>query len=271
MRDAITKYALGWIQLSLDKKMEAYRSEIRKAEEEFKRDIRANEQRISSIANVALSGFSGRQNALNARRLQAVEKLWTSKGVLDSGKLAVSFMQAIKFEEAVKVASTNTQLREFFKMMDEKSPFTIQLTEKKVQPIESERPFLSPLVWATYSAYSSVIMAAVVRQKFLSTGLDKTDILKTKEIDALVKAVLPEQSGFIDQYGMAANYALLDQLEQKLVISCHDMLNGTGSDEFSVERAHKLYELARKATSQREVPPDIPEAIKQEPPKVPAT
>src|SRR5262245_11112069 len=72
----------AWISRSIqhrfDKELEKVRAELRKAEEQFKSDLRDREAEIATLRNSVLAGSAGRQALLDKRRFDAVEKVWTA-------------------------------------------------------------------------------------------------------------------------------------------------------------------------------------------------
>ena len=87
------------VQHEFDQKLETLRTDLRRAEELFKAELRAKETEIEALRSGALSGLVSRQVALDKRRLEAVEQLWTGIEVLAPLKWAASVMATLKFEE----------------------------------------------------------------------------------------------------------------------------------------------------------------------------
>jgi hypothetical protein len=102
------------------------------------------------------------------------------------------------------------------------------------------RPFLSPIAWATYTALLTVIMHAVTRWETIKSGLGPTDFISDATIKNLIKAALPNQAEFIDQYGSSGYFLLIDQLEMKLLDTLRDMLTGGEADKASVDQAAEI-------------------------------
>ena len=66
------------IQHNFDQKLEELRAKLRSDEEQLKADRRSRDDEIAALRSGALSGMAGRQAALDKRRLEAIEKLWSA-------------------------------------------------------------------------------------------------------------------------------------------------------------------------------------------------
>lgn len=156
-REIIIKYISNRLQFDLDRKIEILRSELKKSEAQFSISIRANEQRLTSSIDTVLGVMSGRQTALEARRLKAVEALWLHKAQLDRLKVHSLIISSIKFDLSLIESSKNKDFQNIFKTIESGMPSINVSSEQRLTSIENERPFLSPIIWAMYAAYSSLL------------------------------------------------------------------------------------------------------------------
>ncbi|MBN1916711.1 MAG: hypothetical protein JW889_02280 [Verrucomicrobia bacterium] len=258
-RATVGRYLAGLMQHHFDERLEGLKSQLRKAEETFKNELRQKEQQIRTLVDTTLSQRSSRQTALDARRLQAVEKLWAAKSKLDRLKLAASFMSGINFEVAARQSGKDEKTRTLFSMLD-KTALGDKM-EDLLTSIEPERPFLTPVVWAAYSAYQSVLHLPAVQLKFLASGVGEPDLINTKHASDLLKATLPQFKDYIDKYGAAAHYQLLEILEQNLLKAVWDMLEGKETDAATLAHAAEIIHLAgevqRDKVSDAKIPKDL--------------
>lgn len=182
-----------------DQRIETLKSELRRSEEKFSADLRANEQRLATLANTALSLRSTRQMALDAWRLQAVEKLWAAKIATDRMKMAANLVSHLNLEKLYKAAEHDPRIREFGAILDRLTGLDLQKEALQASAL-SERPFLLPDVWALVSAYQGVMSYSVLFLKTLALGtmnlLKKEDTLKP-----LMLLALPEYKDFIEAHG----------------------------------------------------------------------
>jgi hypothetical protein len=266
-RDVVVRWIAGRIQVGVDSRIETLRSELRKAEETFKGEIRANEQRFNSAVNVALTSLSGRQSVLITRRLRAVDELWAHKAKLDSAKPAVQLMSMVKFEVAAKQSAQKENVRTVFKILDMTYLSTLEkhMSENKLPLLEAERPYLSPVLWALYAAYSAVVFHAVGSLKFLASGIGDHEVFTDEPTDELLMAALPDLSADVAKYSANRYYQFLTVLETRLLIATEDMLAGKEADTASLEQAQSILQAASRVTV-GSLEGKIPEELKADAP-----
>jgi hypothetical protein len=182
--------------------------EFKEKLEEVKADLQAKENQIAALQSGALTGLASRQAALDTRRLQAVDDLWTS-------------LQALKaLSETVDT-------------------FRLDLSNA-----DRARPYVSDIAWALFSAYKAIVLQGVVFVEMWKRGTDPTPILDTKPIAILIKAVLPESSASIDKWDSALFHRMLEPLENRLLTELRSTLKGTESDEATVKQAASILKLS---------------------------
>lgn len=218
------------VQHEFDIKLESLRADIRKSEELFRADLRSKERQIETLQSGALSGLATRQAALDKRRFEAVDQLWSAVNLLGPAKAASAWMSVVKFEAAAKEGAKDPRIREIFKIFDTSNP--IQLSDA-----HKARPYVSQIAWALFSAYSAIVMSAVLKLKILQSGLDMSGVLDESAVTKLIKAALPHRVEYINQYGTGAAYYLLDELETRLLEELQNILQGRESDKATIDQA----------------------------------
>lgn len=245
VRAAIGKYVAGFVQNYFDQRIENLRHELRCSEEKFASYLRTNEQQLRSLTETALSLRSTRQAALDARRLQAVEKLWTAKIATDRMRMAAQALSHLNLEEVLKAAKTeHSKTQQFGEAL---VSFAGLDPAKAVQEAsaQSERPFLSSEVWQIFSAYQGVMIHSVIIINAIASGT--TQLLKKDDtLKPLMLLVLPEYTSYIEQFGFSGYYNLLDVLEQKLLNSIAEILDGNTVDEVTLKRSAAIISAARE-------------------------
>ena len=228
-----------------DERIENLRTSLRQNEESFRAELRAKESQIEALRSGALSNIATRQSALHERKIKAVEQLWAAVISLAAGKNVSAYMAIIKFENAAKEAAKNENFRQIFEIMG--SGFNL----KSIQTTEASkaRPFISPMAWALYSAYSSIIFHSIAKLQMLQKGLDKANILDTEAVTNLVKVALPHQTEYIEKYGPSAFHYLLDELESLILTELDNILQGAESDQKSIEQASRILKEAERLTA----------------------
>jgi hypothetical protein len=116
-------------------------------------------------------------------------------------------------------------------------------------PAKNERPFVSPLAWAYFFTYITILSGAFAIAKMLEMGTENIDRLLAKEqIRNLLKATLPDRADFIDANELLAYHHLLDEIEEHLLSEFDRMLRGEDQDTAAVEQAARIMAFANKVS-----------------------
>jgi len=86
LRSVISVRLTASVQHEFAKKAEMLKTTLRNSEESFKADLRSKETQIESLRSGALAGIASRQAALDARRILAVDQIWSAVQALASAK-----------------------------------------------------------------------------------------------------------------------------------------------------------------------------------------
>lgn len=230
------------VEFEFNSKLEALRAEQRKAEEELKAELRAKEAQINSLQSGALAAMLSRRQALDKRRLEATDQIWAAVQALAPARTVATYMSLIKWDSASAEAQRDPNARKFFETLGQGfDPKQLDLSMA-----HKARPFLSPPVWASYSAFSAVCMHGAMRQIALKFGLGDKELADLGTINKLVLAALPHYKEFLDQHGAMAYYHVIPALEEKLLADIQAMLNGSEGDLDSIARASTIISLANQ-------------------------
>ena len=243
-RELIATWLFKNVEYKFDAKLEAVRDEFRKQEEVFKTDLRLKENEIIGLRSGVMTAMISRQMALDKRRLEAVDELWSAVTALAGAKSISSFMAVTKFDAVAKEAVRNPEVREMFTTMG--AAFDPNKLDRSGP--EKARPFVSPMAWALFSAYQAIVMQAVLKVQIIKSGIG-ADLLDKKAVSKLVKAALPHQSEFIDKYGDARYHYLLEELEEALLAALRKMLAGEETDRANLDRANNILRLSKELTA----------------------
>lgn len=231
----------NWISTRLTQAVKhEYDTKIAKLNSELDR----HREQLGSIQNNALGIASHQSQMLESRRFESIEKIWKSIVSLASQKTAAKMMQSVKFDFAMNEAPKDPKIREMFSAINK----TFKIGPEGMTPDNTDicRLYVSPETWATFSAYKQVIFFAVTKMKMLEMGYDGTKLWKIDEIIAMVKAVLPHQSKFIDDYGISSLDFLVEEMESKIFSQLRMELHGTGAGKESAERADEIMKHAQR-------------------------
>lgn len=191
------------VKNEFDSKLEVLRSELK-----------SKEAQIESLRTGAMSGLITRQGVLYKRKLEAIDQIWSAVKEIEKAKYISAIMATLKFEECAKESAMNPQFRTVFETFGG----NFDITKINVSGAALARPFLTPLAWAYYSAYSSIVMLAVAKMQILKIGVDDAKkFLDFESSNNLLKTVLPSRAEYIDKYGTSAHHYLLEEIEQLLL------------------------------------------------------
>jgi len=239
-RQLISTRLTKTIEHEFNQKIETVRADMRASEERLKAQLREKEAEILALRSGALSALASRQAALDKRRLEAVDQIWASFNALTSARSIAASLAVIEFESAAKRAEHEPKLRQFFETIGAGfDPKTLDLSGAA-----KARPFVTPLVWAIFSAIQAVIMHGVMRWHVLKGGLGTTDLTNNMAIEKLVIAALPHYADYLEKNGPSDYYYVLDALDNRLLAEIQNMLSGVESDKASIEHAAEILRLS---------------------------
>jgi hypothetical protein len=221
------------IQHRLDERLEATKS-----------DLRAKEAEISALREMVLSGTAQRKALVDKRKLEAVERIWASLTRLAPFVAVSRSMRSINLAHAAKRTPQEPKLRHFFDVIAK--PSLVDSFDKD-HPAIHEQPFLTPLAWAYYSAYQSILMGAYTTARVLAEGVEEPEkLLRRDNAKGLLKAILPHQSEWIDSNDPSAYDYLLDEIKDLLLLELRKALEGQDAEREAVEQAKRIAEQMRK-------------------------
>lgn len=229
------------VRHEFDRKLESLRSELRKQEAAFKADLDAKEKEIADLRSGALSAMATRHVALDKRRLEAVDQLWSATTKLGRFKGQSGMMAVIRFPHMADEAERNPELRRVFEPMSGAENLkTIDLSEAG-----AARPYVSPMAWALFSAYQAILVHAVMQVEILKLGLSGK-FVDTDAVRQVVAIALPELSEHLDKLDHTAFHYVLDTLESRLLAELQAMMAGEQSNRAVVEQAQQILERTKR-------------------------
>jgi hypothetical protein len=235
-RSLITTRLKNSVKNEFDSKLEILRSELK-----------TKEAQIESLRSGAMSGLITRQGALYQRKLQAIDQIWSSVKELEKAKYISSILGTLKFEACAERSAKDPKFRDFI----EKIGGNFDITSLDLSGANHARPFLTPLAWAYYSAYSSVIIQAFTVMQVLKIGVDNAqEYLNLENSNNLLKTVLPLRKEYIEEHGMSVHHYLLDEVEQLLLMELKNIQDGHEDDKENAQRAAAINKEVEKVTNE---------------------
>jgi hypothetical protein len=250
LRSVISTRLRASVQLEFDQKLEEMRATLRKSDESFKADLRAKEAQIAALRSGAMSALASRQAALDKRRIEAVDQLWSAFTALAPAKAVSAYMLLIDFQAAAKEAECNAKARDLFASMGGVSDFR----EFSYREAAKARPFVSQLAWALFTAYQTIVAVAAIRLESLKAGLN-TDFVDKDAVTKLITAALPHHAEYIAKNDVRVCHYLLDELESRLLEELQKLLSGVESDKESIEQAAAIIKESERLMQSISQPP----------------
>ncbi len=207
------------------------------SEERLKSNLRDREAEIDSVRLNVLSGRSELVGILHRRRLAAIEKLWSATIQLSKVQVPSMMLSMLRVDTVSREISRNLQMQKFFQTI---VPDEMLKSVGEIRA-EEERPFVSELTWALFSAYNTIIITGLTYMKILSIGLEDSEkLIKNDKINELVKAVLPHRSDWLDKHGPSSAYHLLEEIRNKLLQQIKSDLDSPEIDKENALRSASI-------------------------------
>ncbi len=229
------------VKHEFESSLENLRSDYRNSEETLKSDLRSKESQISLLKETILSRGSRRDALLDERRIKAVDNLWAAVIAYNSYRIGAMSLSVINFEKAAERAVYDKKIQQFFdnqaKMIKaDDAPYPSSLAEK---------PYISPIAWAYFTALQTILAGAYMRIKLLSIGTsDLAKLIDSEAEKKLLLAALPHRADYINKYGLKGYFNLLTELDELLVKELVNIIEGRNTDKETAERAANVMKYA---------------------------
>lgn len=244
-RNLIKTRLTNSVRHEYDTKLTNLKAEITIKQDLLKADLRTKELQLESLKSTALSGISHRQSALFEKQVQAIEVLWSQVIDFLPAKGVAQSLAVIKFDSALKISSEDVNAREMFEMIGSK----VDLTSVNIKESQKVRPFLSPIAWAYFSAYTTILGHAVLKSHLLKKGLNYPDIANGQSFKKVLITALPHQKDYIDKVDSGAYYHLLDELESLMLLAFNKTLKGEQEDKEALAQAAELIKVSEELSN----------------------
>lgn len=240
--------ARNWIITRLQNSV---KHEYDKRLEVFKDDLNAKSKEISALREYAFSGLTSANGALAERRIKAVEQIWQAIQILAPARNVVRVMSVLNVKEIEKdqghkTASGQALLEQVFEMSGR---FELKNLPKSEATLA--QPFVSPLAWSLYAAYSAIVFRGCIQLQLLKGGID-TKYIHHAHIMKLVEAAMPHKKDILARSGLDAAYYMLEEIETMLLDELRKVARGETDDAEGVRRAGMILNAVHSLTADTE-------------------
>jgi hypothetical protein len=209
---------------------------LRVSEQGVQAELQAKQRQIDALNASAMSARSGRQALVEKRRLEATERIWAAAVRVSSQAIVPRMLENFNLEEVLKTKGADSEkVTKLFKFLDDAFRVTVFIRTPGQTATMEERPFVSAGVWAYYSAYSAVILNALLLVSALSQDLER-NYFKFDSIRDVVKQALPHHAANIDEHGITYCYMCASELLDNLLAAVQSDLEGKVRDANELRR-----------------------------------
>lgn len=245
-RNLIANRLTKSVQHEFDVKLAAIQSTLREREAE-----------LSAVRQTVLSAMASNQGILDKRRFEAVDHLW--EGFLSVRKLlwAVHVLSVLKVD-VISQEVKNPNVQAFLEVITKPLDSTV-LTGEAVWNAQKSQPWVSPMAWALYAAYSVIIQYAYLTLFGLKNRLPNPQRYMSRDkIIEMLRTALPDFKIDWDQLSDVVLPNVIEALEMKLLKEIQDFISGRQADADTLDRARRISNLAAELQSSEkkaQIPP----------------
>jgi hypothetical protein len=189
-----------------------------------------------------LANLGGSTATLDKRRIEAAERLWAAVIELIPYRNLAHMTKSLNFNNALAIAAKNdsdaTKAREFADLILRSA--NINLYRKEYGVADKERPFLTPLAWARFTAYRNAVNYPLIQLKMMKGGIKGVYLADPKPLLDAIKNVLPKFTAFVDEHGTASLPYVIDDIESLILDEIMNSLSNGPTDQLHVQRAAKI-------------------------------
>jgi hypothetical protein len=243
----ITRLKTG-VQHEFDAKLEAIRGELRTREAE-----------IAATREVLLAAMRMHHGAIEERKLKAIDDVWNGYLALKKAGAGVAMMLApLKIEAFVK-QSRDPKIQAFLAGVFPNAHAAFADFAKNSDYIAAERarPWVTPMVWAVYFAYGTVVGYVMGQVAILRLQENPEQFINKDGIVELVNASL--EGSALPKINSADNFVwpgVLRSLETRLLQELGSSIRGDEADRVAAERAQRIVALATAANAELSEQPE---------------
>jgi hypothetical protein len=202
--------------------------------------IDQQEKKNDDLRTLALSGLSKRRELVQAKRIEAAERLWSLVQIQNSALMVVELNKTINFEKAAEIAESDAETREFFAMVGSTFKFDAYVESLKEADPQSLRPYVTQLGWAYYEAYSAIITFYTLRQKVLEIGAPAKILTDENHLKSVILEAMPHQAALYEKFDKVYPWIFLEPLRDSILLEVKKMIAGNEESKEDVQHANEI-------------------------------
>jgi hypothetical protein len=236
LRDTLAKFISNAIEHRLEKRLEA-----------FKGELRDNEKELEQIRSFLVTARRDHDAALQAKKLEAAEVLMRARHGLSQFSMLVEYMKILNTEEIIKDAG-DPKIAEFIQVLIK--PFDVEQKIKQLGTIDKTLPrlYLSEQSLKAFDAYESIILNAAMMMQFFTFPLrDKGTFLKAGTLSRTVIELVPLSKEGFDRFGEGYAYHWTTYFYDQILKSLRHEISGVDDLAKATKSAEILALDSRRA------------------------
>lgn len=236
LRDTLAKFISNAIEHRLEKRLEA-----------FKGELRDNEKELEQIRSFLVTARRDHDAAIQAKKLEAAEVLMRARHGLSQFSMLVEYMKILNTEEIIKDAG-DPKIAEFIQVLIK--PFDVEQKIKQLGTIDKTLPrlYLSEQSLKAFDAYESIILNAAMMMQFFTFPLrDKGTFLKAGTLSRTVIELVPLSKEGFDRFGEGYAYHWATYFYDQILKSLRHEISGVDDLAKATKSAEILALDSRRA------------------------
>lgn len=207
----------------------------------FKERLDEETKRLDSVRGAGFAALLSQRNSLAAKRVEAAQGLWNAVLYARKGITVALSLEILKIEEVVKRVR-EPEIQTYLKAIGPADVMTDEFIAK-LNGYAQHQPFVSPVAWALYTAYSTIIVLSISKLKMLQLGFDPGNVVKdTHWVVLLGKALLPADFNKIESGAQYNLHWALGRVEERIVDELRRSMAGESAGLEGVGDAHAILE-----------------------------
>lgn len=184
--------------------------------------------------------------AFNKLQIAGVEAVWDSVVASYKIRLHTKMLRAVKIEEFLK-RSKDKKIQQYISIIAPPKQIDQYIEEVNKINAQKYRPFVSEEIWKYYSAYNSIMSAAIAIIKAIEHGVGDEDFFEPQKTSDEILKTLPSAREGVEKYGWEFIFYTDETLEELIILEIQKFIDGDEANMRQIDIAKSLAE----ATSQQ--------------------
>ncbi len=224
------------IQHEYDKKLEAFKTQVKTEEELAILEIKTALAREAAFHAAAHTSFAEGQKAAMERKLSAIDRLWGGVVQFRAGLPPALTLIDVMTPEEYRGAKDHPSFQQLAGDLSTK-----RFAKLAAQDIEEVRPYVGEYMWAVFSCYQAILIRISVLMQLGRTDAEKIEWHKDTGNRNLLGAVFTsEELQEFDDTTFGKVSWLQRCLESKLLTAAQKIISGASFGAESLEQARRI-------------------------------